>query len=209
MSPTVVFVTTHAEGLTALVRMNADGTHARTLVTGNLWSPTCSNDSHFVYYVNTEQPQKIWRINSEGGLPLEVARILGDCIIGTMSLSGDGSLLVYPFSHYSGTSPGRHFAVVGANGLTVKTFDVPTEPFFNTHACSCQLPPACPASERFGPASRLERADHLGTLHLREEVHAPQQGLKPRFRSQGIQGWPHLQIKQRWVLFFVGSLQER
>ena len=73
----------------------------------------------------------------------------------------------------------------------------------------CQLPPTCPAPERFGPASRLERADHLGTLHLLREVHAAQQGLKPRFRSQGIQDRRHLQIKQRWVLFFVGSLQER
>jgi hypothetical protein len=89
--------------------------------------PASWSGANFVYYVNTEQPQKIWRINSEGGLPLEVARILGDCIIGTMSLSADGSLLVYPFSHYSGTSPGRHFAVVGANGFTVKTFDVPTD----------------------------------------------------------------------------------
>ena len=121
-----VFVTAPEEGSTKLMRMNADGTHATTFGSGNLWSPTCSKDGHFVYYVNTEQPQKIWRVATEGGSPLEVARILGDCIIGTMVFL-NGSLLGYPFSSYSGTSPGRHFAVVGANGLTVKSFDVPAD----------------------------------------------------------------------------------
>jgi hypothetical protein len=48
-----------------------------------------------------------------------------------------------------------------------------------------------------------------GTVHLWGEVHPPQQGLKARFRSQGIKDRGRLQIKQPWVLFFVRSLQER
>jgi hypothetical protein len=38
----------------------------------------------------------------------------------------------------------------------------------------------------------LKGADHWHATHLLREVDAPQQGLKARFRSQGVQEWRHL-----------------
>jgi DNA-binding winged helix-turn-helix (wHTH) protein/Tol biopolymer transport system component len=122
----VVVASPHG-GTTTLTRLDADGTNARKLVSGNLWSPSCSQNPEFVYYVNTEQPEKIWRIPMEGGAPAEVAQILGDSIMGNVNVSPDGTLLAYPYSAFSGVpSPGRHLAVIpAAGGPPVMSFDIP------------------------------------------------------------------------------------
>ena len=96
-----------------------------TLATGNLWSPTCSVGGCFVYYVNWEQPEKIWRIPVEGGSPIEVSSILGDSIMGNITVSPDGKYIAYPYSSYTGTAPGRHLAIIPADGgPPLKQFDV-------------------------------------------------------------------------------------
>jgi len=80
-----------------------------------------------VYYANTEEPEKIWRIPIEGGPPVEIAQILGDSIMGNVSVSPDGTFLAYPYSAYTGVpSPGRHIVVIpAAGGPPVKSFDIP------------------------------------------------------------------------------------
>ena len=114
-------------GSTTLTRVDADGTHAQNLVSGNLWSPSCPQDHKSVYYANTEEPEKIWRIPIEGGPPVEIAQILGDSIMGNVSVSPDGTFLAYPYSAYTGVpSPGRHIVVIpAAGGPPVKSFDIP------------------------------------------------------------------------------------
>ncbi len=121
-----VVLMSEGQGSTTLKRLNLDGTHPIDLARGNLWSPTCSADNGHVYYVNFEQPEKIWRVPMNGGTPVKVASILGDTIGSSLSLSPDGNSLAYIFSTYYGvTSPGEHLAVVSASdGKTIKLFDV-------------------------------------------------------------------------------------
>jgi eukaryotic-like serine/threonine-protein kinase len=121
-----VVLMSEGQGSTTLKRLNLDGTHPIDLARGNLWSPTCSADNGHVYYVNFEQPEKIWRVPMNGGTAVEVASILGDTIGSSLSLSPDGNSLAYIFSTYYGvTSPGEHLAVVNASdGKTTKLFDV-------------------------------------------------------------------------------------
>jgi DNA-binding winged helix-turn-helix (wHTH) protein/Tol biopolymer transport system component len=120
-----VVATTNEPNSTALVRLNEDGTQMVTLATGNLWSPTCSLEGRFVFYANWEEPQKIWRISIDGGSPVEVARILGDCIMGNVTVSPDGKFIAYPYTAYTGTPPGRHLVVIPATGgLPLKQFDM-------------------------------------------------------------------------------------
>jgi len=73
-----VVLTSNERNSTALLRLDADGTGVTKLANGNLWSPTCSPDNSFVYYVNWEQPEKIWRMPIEGCAAVEVAQVLGD-----------------------------------------------------------------------------------------------------------------------------------
>jgi Tol biopolymer transport system component/DNA-binding winged helix-turn-helix (wHTH) protein len=125
-----IALTASNHGSTVLIRLNADGSHAVQLASGNLASPTCSQDGRFVYYANFEQPQKLWRTPIEGGAAVEVGRILGDSLIGTVHISPDGKFLVYPYSIYTVGAPGRHYAIVRvADGSTVKSFDMPEQGF--------------------------------------------------------------------------------
>jgi DNA-binding winged helix-turn-helix (wHTH) protein/Tol biopolymer transport system component len=109
-----------------LMRVDADGTHATQLVNRNVISPTCSSDGKFVFYVNTDHPQKIWRIPVEGGMPVEIAEILGDNIVDRLSVSPDGTLLAYPYTEYANTvTPGWNLAVISVRGgPPLKTFKV-------------------------------------------------------------------------------------
>jgi Tol biopolymer transport system component len=100
-----------------LTRVDADGAHPTELVRGNLWSPACSPDGRFIFYVNFDQPQKIWQVPVEGGTHKEVAGILADGISGRLDLSPGGRFLAYPYDQYNGTTaPGWHLAVIAANG---------------------------------------------------------------------------------------------
>ena len=114
-------------GAVVLVRVDRDGAHPVHLAHGNLWSPACSPDGKFVFYVSFDQPEKIWRVPVEGGTPVQLGEILGTQISGRLSLSPDGKLLAYPYDQYTETgAPGWHVAVIQVNGgAPVKTFDVP------------------------------------------------------------------------------------
>jgi DNA-binding winged helix-turn-helix (wHTH) protein/Tol biopolymer transport system component len=110
----------------SLMRADVDGTHLTQLVNHNVISPACSPDGRFVFYVNTEQPQKIWRVPVVGGTPVEIAKILGDTIVDRLSVSPDGKLLAYPYSVYTNTATAvRNMAIIPVDGgPPVKTFEV-------------------------------------------------------------------------------------
>ena len=114
-------------GAAVLTRVDPDGAHPVELARGNLWSPACSPDGRFVFYVNFDQPQKIWRIAVDGGAAEETASILGSQITGRVSVSPDGKFLAYPYTQFDQTpSLGWRIAVVRVEGgPAVKTFGVP------------------------------------------------------------------------------------
>jgi Tol biopolymer transport system component len=113
---------------TTLMRVDQSGTNPVKLVSGNLWSPACSRDGEFVFYVATEQPQKIWKVPANGGLPVFVAPVLGDLFMGRLSVSPDGKLLAYSYTQYGEVpSTGWKTAVVAVEGgLPVKQLDSQT-----------------------------------------------------------------------------------
>jgi DNA-binding winged helix-turn-helix (wHTH) protein/Tol biopolymer transport system component len=127
-----VVLISEESGSTTLTRLNLDGTHPTVLAHGNLWSPACSEHDGSVYYANTEQPQKIWRVPIEGGSPVELTSILGDSVMSGITVSPDGNLLAYTYSTYSGVPvPSEHMAVIQArDGKTLRLFDAPGSTWF-------------------------------------------------------------------------------
>jgi hypothetical protein len=77
--------------------VDRDGNGIRKLANGHLWAPPCSDDGRFVFYVTTEQPQKIWRVSIEGGNSEEVAEVMGNQVTGRLAVSHEGVLLAYPY----------------------------------------------------------------------------------------------------------------
>jgi Tol biopolymer transport system component len=140
-----VVLTSIERNSTALLRLDADGTSVTRLASGNLWSPTCSPDNRFVYYVNVEQPEMVWRMATDGGVPMEVAQVLGDSIMGNLTISPDGKYLAYPYSLFTGTTPGRHLAVIplASGAAPVGPFDMPGDawnvgPYWNSEGTALE-----------------------------------------------------------------------
>jgi Tol biopolymer transport system component len=103
--------------LPTLVRLNRDGTHISEVATGHLSSPICSADGQFVFYITTEQPQKIWRVPIDAGKPQEIADVEGTQVTGDLAMSSDGKLLAYPHTQYGRVpSDGWSVAVISATG---------------------------------------------------------------------------------------------
>jgi DNA-binding winged helix-turn-helix (wHTH) protein/Tol biopolymer transport system component len=105
-----------------IVRIDADGLNSTTLARGLVYSPTCSPDGKFLFYVSMGNPQKIMRIPIEGGEPTAIAEIPG-LIRGTMEASPDGQFLALPYDY---PTPALKLAVISINrGRIQKTFDLP------------------------------------------------------------------------------------
>jgi len=123
----VVFLSAQS-GTTALMRADLDGGHLTKLLEGNLISPVCSPDGSYIYYVNFDQPQNVWRVSSHGGAPVKIVQTLGGSIIGRLSMSPNGQLLSYPYT-VSTNEPnlGWRVAITPADGgATYRVFDVPS-----------------------------------------------------------------------------------
>ena len=121
----VVFDSEQAD-TTDLVRVDVDGANATKLTSGPLWSPSCSPDGKFVYYVNLDQPQKIARIPIEGGAASEIGPVGGDSIGGSLRVSPDGKFLAYI---YSESKPEPSFSLVlipAGGGSALKSFKGPS-----------------------------------------------------------------------------------
>ncbi len=132
----VVFASYEA-GAVVLTQVNSDGSNPTTLVSGSLGrllknsfssrAPACSPDGKFVFYITMGSPQKIWRIPTDGGTPVEIADNPGDVISGRLSISPNGKFLAYPYDRYSGTvTPAWKLAVLPVNGgQAAKILEVP------------------------------------------------------------------------------------
>jgi DNA-binding winged helix-turn-helix (wHTH) protein/Tol biopolymer transport system component len=122
-----VVLLSHGPGVAALMRVDADGSNATKLASGSFWSPACSPDGRFVFYVTVESPQRIWRIPIGGGIPVQIAQILGQAISGRMSISPNGQFIAYPHTRYlSPAGPGWDLAVIPiGGGPRYKTFSAP------------------------------------------------------------------------------------
>ena len=122
-----IVLASFGSGEVTLMRIDPDGSNPMKLTSGSLWSPACSPDGQFVFYVNVDSPQKIWRIPVAGGSPVQIAEIMGDDISGRLSVSPDGQFLAYPYSRYSSAAgPGWNLVIIPAGGgPPVKTFNVP------------------------------------------------------------------------------------
>jgi Tol biopolymer transport system component len=107
--------------------VDRDGNGIRKLANGHLWAPPCSDDGRFVFYVTTEQPQKIWRVSIEGGNSEEVAEVMGNQVTGRLAVSHEGVLLAYPYTQYGRVpSDGWQVAIIRAtDGTLVRTLPFP------------------------------------------------------------------------------------
>jgi serine/threonine protein kinase/Tol biopolymer transport system component len=106
-----------------LTRVDADGLNPKELAVGDYWSPVCSPDGQFVYYIDwTVRPQRILKVSVDGGDPSEITKAPGDEFIGTLAISPDGKYLAFPF-HELGPPPKSTLIVIpSAGGAAVKTF---------------------------------------------------------------------------------------
>jgi DNA-binding winged helix-turn-helix (wHTH) protein/Tol biopolymer transport system component len=119
----VLFTSFEAKTVT-LIRVNGDGSHLLKLFSGDLSYPGCSPDGKFTYYVNRHRPQKVWRISTDGGPPVEIGPGMGTGINGSLDVSPDGKLLSYTFGQYRPHA--WKLAILSASGgPIIKLFDVP------------------------------------------------------------------------------------
>lgn len=119
----ILFTSFEANAVT-LARVNPDGSHLLKLFSGDFSYPGCSRDGRFVYYVNRHRPQKVWRISTEGGPPVEIGLGMGEGVTGSLGASPDGRLLSYIFAQYHPNA--WKLAVLPASGgAAIKIFDVP------------------------------------------------------------------------------------
>jgi Tol biopolymer transport system component len=100
---------------TQIIRVHANGSDAAMLARGDLGSMVCSPDGKYVFYEDLGPPHRISRIPVEGGAPVEVARVLGEFLVGRLSISPDGKRIAYPYEEYS-PAPILKLAIIPAAG---------------------------------------------------------------------------------------------
>jgi serine/threonine protein kinase len=107
----------------SLTRVDADGLNPKKLALGNYWSPICSPDGQSVFYADwAVRPQRIMRVSIDGGEPIEIAKVPGDELIGTLTVSPDGKYLAFPF-HELGPPPESTLIVIpSGGGAAVRAF---------------------------------------------------------------------------------------
>jgi eukaryotic-like serine/threonine-protein kinase len=115
----------YQSGPANIVRIDADGVNATSLASGLVYSPTCSPDGKFLFYVLLGSPEKILRMSIEGGEATVVGEVPGRAIRGTMRVSPDGQFLAFPYDLYVPT-PTMKLAVISINsGRVEKIFASP------------------------------------------------------------------------------------
>jgi Tol biopolymer transport system component len=120
-----VVLNLYVSGTSEMMRFDADGSNPVKLASGDVGDPVCSPDGRYIYYVGMGPPQKIWRISVSGGPPVEISTVLGENVIGRLSISRDGKFLAYPYEEFTPT-PKTKFAIVPADGgPPLKKLDAP------------------------------------------------------------------------------------
>jgi Tol biopolymer transport system component len=119
----ILFTSFEAKAVT-LTRVNQDGSHLLKLVTGDLAYPGCSPDGKFAYYVNRHRPQRVWRISTEGGSPVEIGSGMGEGVSSSLRVSPDGKLLSFSFIQHC-PNEWKLAVIPASGGSAIKIFDVP------------------------------------------------------------------------------------
>jgi Tol biopolymer transport system component len=115
-----------AGGEVDLVRVDADGTNAAKLVSGDIGPPICSADG-YVFYVNMVKPETISRIGVQGGAPVEIAKSPGFDILGRLTISPDARFLAFAYDEPP-PATGTKLAVIPASGgPLLKAYEVPSD----------------------------------------------------------------------------------
>jgi DNA-binding winged helix-turn-helix (wHTH) protein/Tol biopolymer transport system component len=114
----------YQSGPASIVRIDADGVNATALASGLVYSPTCSPDGKFLFYVSMGSSEKILRMSIEGGESTVVGEVPGRAIRGTMRVSPDGQFLAFPYDLYV-PRPALKLAVISTKGRIEKHFDSP------------------------------------------------------------------------------------
>jgi len=114
-------------GRTVLTRVDVNAHNPLDLATGHLFGPVCSPDFKYIYYVSAEQPQKIWRVPIDGGVPVQIATVLGDQISSGISLSPDGTLISYGFTRFVPALEWSAAVIRARGGPPQETFPLPPE----------------------------------------------------------------------------------
>jgi Tol biopolymer transport system component len=115
----MVFTATRTDAVD-LMRTDSDGNNPRRLATGHLasWTCACGSDGNEVFYMDLQSPHSIQRTPIEGGTPVKVADVLGEYMVGRMSISPDGRFLAYPFEVYK-PDPVLKLAIIPTRGAGI------------------------------------------------------------------------------------------
>jgi len=115
----------YQSGPADIMRVDPDGLNPTKLASGFLYSPACSAQGKFVFYVLMETPQKILRVPIQGGNSEIVGEVPGQTIRGTMRVSSDGEFLAFPYDQDRPKTVSKLAVLSTKRGQTVKTFDAP------------------------------------------------------------------------------------
>ncbi len=115
----------YQSGLAEIMRVDQDGLNPTKLAGGFLYSPTCSPDGKFVFYISTGAPPRIMRVPIEGGDSQIVGDVPGQTVRGTMRVSPDGRFLAFPYDQERPKALSKLAVVSARTGKTVKTYDSP------------------------------------------------------------------------------------
>jgi DNA-binding winged helix-turn-helix (wHTH) protein/Tol biopolymer transport system component len=122
----VVFTSFHDDTID-LIHVDADGLNPTRLFKGDIGSPTCSNDGHYIFFASKVKPYTILRLPSGGGDPIEIAKSPGYEIKPRLSISPDGKLLAYAYDEAL-PATGTNLAVIQASGgAPLQTFKIPND----------------------------------------------------------------------------------
>jgi eukaryotic-like serine/threonine-protein kinase len=121
-----VVLTSDVNGKREMMRFEADGSNPFKLADGDPFDPVCSHDGKYVFYVDAGPPEEIWRIPVAGGTPVEIAKVLGENVVGRISMSPDGKSLAYPYEEF--TTLKVKLAIIPVDGgPPLRTLDAPGE----------------------------------------------------------------------------------
>jgi DNA-binding winged helix-turn-helix (wHTH) protein/Tol biopolymer transport system component len=100
---------------TGIMRVDSNGENPISLIGGDVGSHVCTADGKYVYYEDLGPPHMISRIPIEGGPPVKIAEVLGEFLVGRLSISPDARFLAYPYEEYT-PAPVLKLAIIPAKG---------------------------------------------------------------------------------------------
>jgi eukaryotic-like serine/threonine-protein kinase len=115
----------YESGPVTIMRVDSDGLNPTKLAEGVLYSPTCSPDGKFVYYILMLPIENISRVPIQGGHSEIVGDVPSKGIKGTMRISPDGRFLAFPYDQDQPTWLSKLAVISTENGQTVNTFETP------------------------------------------------------------------------------------